>query len=389
MSGGASTAGRDRLLGVSAPAIGDEEIEELLDAIRSGWVTAGPKVSAFQDRLADYLDVPFVRCLSSCTAGLTLALRVLDIGPGDEVLVPSLTFAACANVVVHLGAAPVLVDSTPGAGLIDLADAARKVTPRTRAIVPVHLGGHPLDLDALATFRDRFGVAVVEDAAHAIGAEWRGRRIGSHGNLAAFSFHATKNITTFEGGALAIADERVAERVDRLAVQGVSRSAWARHGDAAPGTYDVLEPGYKFAMTDVAAAVGIHQLARLDGWIERRRVLADLYDEQLVGLPLDLPARPAPGARHAHHLYIVRLRDDAPVERDTLAAELRGRNIGTSVHFRAIHEHSYYRDRYRLRPEDLPSATHWSATALTLPLHPAMTPGDIQDVVRALEDVLA
>ena len=385
MSAGARAAGRDALLGVSAPAIGDEEIAELLDAIRSGWVTTGPKVSAFQDRLADYLDVPFVRCLSSCTAGLTLALRLLDVGPGDEVLVPALTFVACANVVVHLGATPVLVDSTPGTGLVDLADAARKVTGRTRAIVPVHLAGHPLDPAALATFRDRFGVAVVEDAAHAIGASWNGRRIGSHGNLAAFSFHATKNITTFEGGAVAIGDERVAERVDRLAVQGVSRSSWARHGDAVPGTYDVLEPGYKFAMTDVAAAVGIHQLARLDEWIEHRRELAELYDVRLAGLPLDLPLR-TPG--HAHHLYVVHVREEAPLPRDAVARALRARNIGTTVHFRALHLHSYYARLTGLRPEELPVAARWSSTALTLPLFPAMTERDVDDVGQALEDAL-
>jgi len=377
---------RERLLGVSAPEIGDEEIEELLDAIRSGWVTTGPKASAFQDRLSEYLDVPFVRCLSSCTAGLTLALRVLDIGPGDEVLVPSLTFVAAANAVVHLGASPVFVDSTPGAGLIDLADAARKVTPRTRAIVPVHLAGHPLDLDALATFRDRFGVAVVEDAAHAIGGTWRGRRIGGHGNLTAFSFHATKNITTFEGGALAIADERVAERVERLAMQGVTRSSWARHGDEAPGAYDVTEPGYKFAMPDVAAAVGIHQLPRLDAWIARRREIADLYDRRLDGLPLELPLRPQ---GHAHHLYIVQVDEDAGMSRDDVARGLRDRNIGSTVHFRALHRQSYYAALSGLAPDDLPVASRWTATALTLPLFPQMTERDVDDVGRALEEVLA
>jgi dTDP-4-amino-4,6-dideoxygalactose transaminase len=383
---GRTWTGRERLLGVSAPAIGDEEIDELLDAIRSGWVTTGPKTSAFQDRLSEYLDVPFVRCLSSCTAGLTLALRVLDIGPGDEVLVPSLTFVAAANAAVHLGATPVFVDSTPAAGLIDLADAARKVTPRTRAIVPVHLAGHPLDLDALATFRDRFGVAVVEDAAHALGGTWRGRRIGAHGNLAAFSFHATKNITTFEGGALAIADERVAERVERLATQGVTRSSWARHGDAAPGAYDITEPGYKFAMHDVSAAVGIHQLPRLDGWIVRRREIADHYDRRLAQLPLELPLRPA---GHAHHLYIVQLRDEAPLGRDDVARHLRARNIGSTVHFRALHRHSYYTALSGLAAGDLPVASRWSDTALTLPLFPQMTERDVDDVGRALEEVLA
>ena len=384
-----AAAPRDRFLGVSAPNVGAAEIDELLDAIRSGWLTTGPKVSALQDALARYLGAPFVRCLSSCTAGLTLALRVLGVGPGDEVLVPALTFASCANAVVHLGADPVLVDSDPATGLVDLDDAERKVTPRTAALMAVHLGGRPLDLDAVGAFRDRHGVPVIEDAAHAIGAAWRGRRIGAHGNLTAFSFHATKNMTTFEGGALAIVEEEVAERVERLALHGLTRSSWARHGDAAPGVYDVPEPGFKFAMHDVSAAVGIHQLARLDGWIERRAELAALYDRRLAGLPLELlPPVPA-HARHAHHLYMVRLATGAGIDRDALAHALRVRNIGTSVHFRALHLHSYYRDRCGLDPSDLPVAADWSERALSLPLFPAMTGDDVEDVALALEAVLS
>ena len=383
-----ATVGRAEFLGVSSPDIGDHEIEELLDTLRSGWLTTGPKVSVLQDRLAEYLDVPFVRCLNSCTAGLTLALRVLGVGPGDEVIVPSLTFVACANSVVHLGATPVLVDSDPATGLIDLDDAERRIGPRTKAMMPVHLAGHPLDMDALTAFRDRHGIAVVEDAAHAIGAEWRGRRIGAHGNLTAFSFHATKNMTTFEGGALAIADERMAERVERLSLHGLTHSSWARHGGSSPGAYDVPEPGFKFAMHDVSAAVGIHQLGRLDAWIERRRELADAYDARLAGLPLGLPARPLAEARHAHHFYAVRIGDEAPLDRDAIARELRERNIGTTVHFRPIHLHSYYRDRLGLRPADLPGAADWAARSLTLPLFPAMTGEDVEDVVRALEEVI-
>ena len=380
---------RRKFLGVSRPEFGDEEIGELLDAIRSGWVTTGPKVSVLQDRLSEYIGVPHVRCLNSCTAGLTLALRVLGVGPGDEVLVPSLTFIACANAVVHLGATPVLVDSEPVTGLIDLEDAERKLTPRTRVLMVVHLAGYPVDLDAVNAFRDRNGVAVVEDAAHAIGAEWGGRRVGDHGNLASFSFHATKNITTFEGGALAIADQHVAERVERLSLHGLTRSSWARHGDTAPGDYDVPEPGFKFAMHDVAAAVGIHQLTRLDGWIERRREIADHYDARLAHLPIDLPVRPPAGARHAHHLYVVRVPEEAGMERDVLSRALRDHAIGTTVHFHAIHLHSFYRQRLGLEPHDLPVAADWSARALTLPLFPAMTGEDVEDVARAFEDVLS
>ena len=237
---------RAEYLRLSAPLVGRDEIEELLDAIRSGWVTTGPKVQVLQSRLEEYLGVPHVRCLSSCTAGLQLALKVAGIEPGDEVLVPTMTFVACANAVEHLGARAVLVDCEPDTGLIDLENAAAKVTANTAAIMPVHLAGRPVDMDAIAAFKQRHGIAVVEDAAHAIGAKWRGRRIGAHGNPTAFSFHATKNMTTFEGGALTVQDQHTAERVERLSLHGLSRSAWTRHDTAAPATYEVPEPGYKY-----------------------------------------------------------------------------------------------------------------------------------------------
>ena len=376
-------------LGLSAPQIGDEEIEELLDSIRSGWLTTGPKVRAFQRRLEEYLHVANVRCLASCTAGLTIAMRMLGVGPGDEVLVPSLTFVSCANVVEHAGARPVFVDSDPATGLLDLGHAESLATPRTRALMPVHLAGHPVDMGAVNDLRDRLGIAVVEDAAHAIGARWGGRPIGSHGNLTSFSFHATKNITTFEGGALATPDAAVAERAERLSLHGLSRSAWARHGAAGPAAYEVAEPGFKFAMNDISAAVGIHQLGRLDGWIERRGELADHYDEALRDLPLELPPRPPAHARHAHHLYITRLRDDAPLERDRVIERMQQHRIGCSVHFKAIHLYDHYRSRYGLAPDDLPVAARLSARSLSLPLFPAMSDADVEHVATTLASVLA
>jgi dTDP-4-amino-4,6-dideoxygalactose transaminase len=374
-------------LGLSRPQIGDEEVEELLESIRSGWLTTGPKVAAFQARLQDYLHVRHVRCLSSCTAGLTIALRLLEIGEGDEVLLPSMTFVSCANVVEHARARPVLVDCDPETGLIDLAHAETLVTERTRALMPVHLAGFPVDLDAVNAFRDRHGVAVVEDAAHAIGARWQGRPVGSHGNLTAFSFHATKNITTFEGGALAVPAEAAAERASRLSLHGLSRSAWARHGTSGPAAYEVAEPGFKFSMNDISAAVGIHQLGRLDGWIARRAELADRYDEALRDLPLDLPPRPPAHARHAHHLYIVRL--DPRVSREEVIQRMQEAGIGCSVHFKAIHAYDHYRSRYGLRDEDLPVASRLSATALSLPLFPAMSDADVEYVAGTLSSIVA
>src|SRR4051794_18539320 len=235
---------RDTFLVFGRPLIGEEEIAEVVDSMRSGWVGTGPKVQRFERALEAYVGAPHVRCVGSCTAALILALRVLRIGAGDEVLVPAMTFVASANAVEHAGATPVLVDCEPRTGLIDLDAAERAITERTRAIMPVHLAGRPVDLDRLAALRDRHGLHVVEDAAHAIGAEWRGRRIGSHGNLAAFSFYVTKNITTIEGGALASEDPEIAAEVERLGLHGLSLGAWARFSDVGYRHYEVVQPGF-------------------------------------------------------------------------------------------------------------------------------------------------
>lgn len=372
-------------LRVSAPLFGSDEIEELLDTLRSGWVTTGPKVAELQRGLEEYLGVPHVRCLSSCTAGLALALRLAEVGPGHEVLVPSMTFVSCANVIANRGARPVFVDCDADTGLIDLDHAASLVTSRTAAVIAVHLGGHPIDMDALNAFRDRHGLAVIEDAAHAIGASWRGVPIGAHGNPTAFSFHATKNMTTFEGGALAVTRGEDADRVLRLSLHGLDRSAWARSESASPAGYDVPEPGFKLAMTDVAASVGIHQLAKLDGWIERRAALAEAYDERLAGLPLALPPRPPDHARHAHHLYMVRVLDDAPLTRDELVRELHEARIGTTIHFAPVHGLSFYRADSR----ELPVSEDRARRVVSLPLHPRMSAEDVDDVAGELARLLS
>jgi dTDP-4-amino-4,6-dideoxygalactose transaminase len=379
---------RDDFLIFGSPLIGEEEIAEVVDSLRSGWVGTGPKVQQFESNVAEYVGVPYCRCVSSCTAALILALQVLDIGPGDEVLVPTMTFVASANAVEHAGATPVLVDSVPGTGLIDLDAAEAAITDRTRAIMPVHLAGRPVDIDRLADLRDRRGIEVVEDAAHAIGSEWNGRRIGSTGNLAAFSFYVTKNITTIEGGALLTDNPEIAEEVERLALHGLSLGAWQRFSDTGFKHYEVVRPGFKYNMTDVQAAVGLHQLAHLDGWIERRAELWERYDALLGDLPLETPPPPDPGTRHARHLYQVEVTPDAGLERDALLDALNDRRIGTGVHYRGVHLHPYYRDKYGLRPEDFPVATAISDRTLSLPLSPKVTESDQHDVVEALRELL-
>jgi dTDP-4-amino-4,6-dideoxygalactose transaminase len=379
---------REEFLIFGSPVIGDEEIAEVVDSLRSGWVGTGPKVQRFERMLADYLGAPECRCLSSCTAALILSLQVLGIGSGDEVLVPAMTFVASANAVEHAGATPVLVDSVPQTGLIDLDAAEAAITPRTRAIMPVHLAGRPVDMDRLAVLRDRHGINVVEDAAHAIGAEWHGTRIGGMGNICAFSFYVTKNITTIEGGALVSDDPRIAAEVERLALHGLSLGAWQRFSDAGFRHYEVVRPGFKYNMTDVQAAVGLHQLARLEEWIERRAELWERYDELLEGLPLRTPPPPEEQTRHARHLYQVLLEPDAPIARDELLEELTKRNIGTGVHYRGVHLHPFYRDKYRLAPADFPVATAISEGTLSLPLSPKVTEADQDDVVDALKELL-
>jgi dTDP-4-amino-4,6-dideoxygalactose transaminase len=326
--------------------------------------------------------------VSSCTAALILSLRVLGIGPGDEVLVPAMTFVASANAVEHAGATPVLVDSEPGTGLIDLDAAQAAITPRTCAIMPVHLAGRPVDMDRLTALRDRHGLLVIEDAAHALGAEWRGRQIGAFGNVTAFSFYVTKNVTTIEGGALVTDDAALAARVERLALHGLSLGAWQRFSDVGFRHYEVVEPGFKFNMTDVQAALGLHQLPLLGRWIDRRAELWARYDDLLAGLPVQTPAPAEPDTRHARHLYQLTLDPDASLTRDQLLDELTARRIGTGVHYRGVHLHPYYRDKYGLTPEQFPVATAISERTLSLPLSPKVSDVDQDDVVRALVELL-
>ncbi|MGI9556816.1 MAG: DegT/DnrJ/EryC1/StrS family aminotransferase, partial [Solirubrobacterales bacterium] len=349
----------------------------------------GPKVRRFEEMLGAYIGAPEVRCVASCTAALTLGLRALEIGEGDEVLVPSMTFVASANAVEAVGATPVFVDSEPETGLIDLELAEGAVSSQTRAIMPVHLFGRPVDLERVAELAEGHGIVVLEDAAHALGAEWGGRAVGAWGNLAAFSFYVTKNITTIEGGALTTDDRDLAERVERLALHGLSLGAWQRFSDVGYKHYEVVEPGIKANMTDVQAAFGITQLPQLDVWIDRRAELWARYDELLDGLPLQTPAGDGPpGMRHARHLYPVQVADDAGLSRDQLLDELTSRRIGVGVHYRAVHLHPYYRDTYGLDPEALPVSTDISERTLSLPLSAKVTDDDQDDVVTALREIL-
>jgi dTDP-4-amino-4,6-dideoxygalactose transaminase len=375
---------RDSFLVFGRPVISEAAIDEVTDSLRSGWIGTGPKVQRFERMLEEYVGVEQMRCVSSCTAALMLALRALEVGPGDEVIVPTMTFVASANAVVHAGATPVLVDCDPGTFLVDLDAVEAAITPRTKAFMPVHFAGRPVDMDRVNAIRDRHGIAIVEDAAHAIGTEWRGQRIGTHGNLTAFSFYVTKNITTGEGGALATNDEAVAASVERLALHGLSLGAWQRFSDQGFKHYEVEQPGFKFNLTDTAAALGIHQLPMLDEWIERRAELWRAYDERLVDLPVRVPVGWGDDIRHARHLYQILVQDESAVTRDELLDHLTRSKIGTGIHYRGVHLHPFYRDTFGIDPASLPAATDISNRTLSLPLSVDMTEQDIDDVVEAI-----
>ncbi|HXC18128.1 MAG TPA: DegT/DnrJ/EryC1/StrS family aminotransferase [Holophagaceae bacterium] len=379
---------RERFLSFSPPSIGDEERNEVLDTLRSDWITTGPKTKQFEAKLKEVLAAPSVVALNSCTAGLHVGLLAMGIGPGDEVIVPAMTFCATANVVEHVGARPVLADVSEDTLNLDPAAVARAITTKTKAILPVHYAGHPVDLDAIFELARKHDLQVLEDAAHAISARYKGQLVGSRGNLAAFSFYATKNITTSEGGCLT-GDEALVEKARVFGHHGMNKDAWKRFDRSGSWYYEVVLPGFKYNMTDLQAAIGLHQLDRLAGFQARRREVVAAYAARLGKLDcLQLPVERAE-VESSWHLYVIRLRlDRIGIDRDGFIEELKARNIGTSVHYLPVHMHPYYRDKYGYRPEDCPVAADAFRRMLSLPLHPGMTDQDVADVCEAIEDII-
>jgi dTDP-4-amino-4,6-dideoxygalactose transaminase len=381
----------DDRLPFSRPLLGDEEIDEAVAVLRSGWLTSGPRVQRFEREFASYVGSAHAAAVSSCTAALHLALLAHEIGSGDEVITTAMTWPATANCVELVGARPVFVDVDAGTLQITPAAAEAAITPRTRAILPVHFAGQACDLDGFAELARRHDLVVIEDAAHAAGTEYRGRRIGGGPNTACFSFHPAKNLTTAEGGMVTGPSGAVDERVRRLRFHGIDRDAAARHGGSAPVRYETVVPGFKYNLTDLQAALGIHQLARLDGFIEQRAKLAALYRDALRDCPEAVPlALDAATTRHAWHLFVVQLDlDRLRCDREEFAAQLDARGIGTGLHFTAVHLHRYYRERYGYAPGDLPRAERADARVLSLPLFPGMDEADVARVCAAIRAVAA
>ena len=381
---------RAEFLPLSRPSIGEAEIREVVSCLRSGWVTSGPRVAEFEQAFARNVGAAHAVAVTSATAGLHLSLLALGIGPGDEVVTSPMTWAATGNMILAVGARPVFVDVDPRTLNVDPARVAAAMGPRTRAILPVHFAGQPVDLDALGEIADRHGVPLVEDAAHALGTTYRGRPVGGGSTAAVFSFHPIKAITTGEGGMITTEDAALAERLRLLRFHGIERDAWKRYGHRANPDYEIVTLGFKYNMTDVQAAIGLAQLARLDEFVEARTRLAARYAEALRDVPGVAMLEPVDyPARHAWHLLVVRVDvERLGIRRDDVMDALVAANIGVGLHFKALHLHRLYRERLGVPPEALPHATRASEEILSLPLFPGMTGDDVRDVASALREVV-
>ncbi len=372
------------------PLIGEEEIAEMVDTLRSGWIGFGPKCLRFEEAFARYVDADYAVSVNSATAALHLALLAAGIGPGDEVITTPLTFVATANVITHVGAIPVFVDVDPDTQNLAPDLVERAVTRRTRALMPVHMAGWPCEMDALGALAARHGLTVIEDAAHAAETWYRGSKVGSISRFTAFSFYATKNLTTGEGGMLTTDDATVIERLRALRLHGLDKDAWKRYSPGGFMPYQALEPGYKYNMTDMQASLGLHQLARLEHSLAARERLWAIYDQAFAEVP-GVRVRPrleTLGSRHARHLYTLEL--DLPnleCDRGRFISALSAENIGSGIHFVPVHLHQHYRDTYGTRRGDHPQAERIGDATLSLPLSAAMSEDDARDVIAAVTKV--
>ena len=378
------------LVPFSPPAVGGDEIAAVVAALESGWLTTGPRVKAFEAAFATYIGAPHAVALNSCTAALHLAILAAGIGPGDEVITTPLTFCATANTIIHAGATPVFADVDPVTMNIDPEAIAAAITPRTRAVLPVHFAGRPVDVPAIRTVAGAHGLTVIEDAAHAVEAVSTAGKVGTTADFTCFSFYATKNLTTGEGGMLTTASADHADYVRVAGLHGMSRDAWARYMPGAAGAYDVVMPGFKYNMMDLQAAIGMVQLRRLESNLARRAAIWARYEDAFADLPISLPAPPESGTRHARHLFTI-LVDQAVCgwTRDSFREALRARGVSTSVHFRALHLQPYYADRFGFERGWFPAAEFVSDRTVSLPLSPALPDADVDAVIDAVRGVLA
>lgn len=384
------TDNQPEFLPFSRACIAPDAMEAVTDCLASGWLATGPRVQRFEEELAAYFQAPCALTVTSATAGLFLALKALDLQPEEEIITTPLTFVATLNTIVQAGGRPVLVDICPETRNLDMDQVAKAITPKTRAIMPVHFAGLAVDMDRLYDLAAQHGLRVIEDAAHAMGGRYKGKTIGSFGDIQVFSFHPCKNMTSGEGGCIVVRDEATTQRIKALRFHGIDRDAWNRFSEKGSQAYDITEPGYKYNMSDVQAAIGLSQLKILDAMNQKRRVMAKEYRRALASYAeLTLPGAPEQDDDHAWHLFAVVVNDlSGKLNRHDLERLLKERRIGSGHHYPPVHFFRYYAKTYGWTPGDFPHAEHVGQNILSLPLFPDMTPHDMHRVLEALEQIL-
>ena len=380
---------REQFLVFGAPAIEEAEIQEVVSAMKSGWIGTGPLVARFEQDFSAYKGCAHVAALNSCTAALHLSLLAAGIKQGDEVITTPMTFCATVNAIIHAGATPVLADIDPATMNIDPQEVEKKVTPKTRALIPVHFAGRPCDMDALMAIANRHGLKVIEDCAHAIESEYKGKKAGTFGDYGCFSFYVTKNLSTGEGGMVLAKNEAAIARIKMLGLHGMNKDAWRRFGDAGYKHYQVMAAGFKYNMMDMQAAMGIHQLRRIERNWKRRKQIWEAYNQAFQKLPLGLPPDAEPKTRHAYHLYTVMIDEHKTgIVRDRFLDAMTAQKIGVGVHYVSILEHPYYQNTYHWECQDYPRAWKVGRQTVSLPISPKLTDEDVQDVIGAVRHAL-
>lgn len=381
---------REGFLVFGSPLIEQAEIDEVVSVMQSGWLGTGPRVAQFERDFAAFKGSQHTVALNSCTAALHLSILAAGIKPGDEVITTPMTFCATVNAILHAGGTPVLADIDPRTLNLDPEQVARKITPRTRALLPVHFAGRPCNMDRLCEIAESHDLKLIEDCAHAIETEYKGRKSGTFGDFGCFSFYVTKNIVTGEGGMVLTRHERDAARIKVLGLHGMSKDAWKRFGDEGYKHYQVVECGFKYNMMDLQAAIGIHQLQRVDAYWLRRREIWQRYNQAFADLPIGLPADPEADTRHAFHLYTILVNEArSGINRNAFLNAMTERKIGVGVHYLSLPEHPYYQQSLGWKPEDYPHATQVGRQIVSIPLSAKLTDEDVEDVILAVREIVA
>ncbi|RJQ32878.1 MAG: DegT/DnrJ/EryC1/StrS family aminotransferase [Actinobacteria bacterium] len=378
---------RKDFLVFGSPKIEQPEIDEVVDCLKSGWIGTGPKVHQLEQDFKQYKGSKYAVALNSCTAALHLSILAAGIGPGDEVIVPTMTFAATANAVIHAGATPIFADCQKDTMNIDPDDIQRKITNKTKAIIPVHFAGAAADMDAIMAIAKKHNLKVIEDCAHAIETEYRGRKAGTFGDFGCFSFYVTKNIVTGEGGMVITDNEEYANQIKILGLHGMSRDAWERFSDKGFKHYQVVYAGFKYNMMDMQAAIGIHQLSRIEKYWLRRKQVWEKYNQAFKDLPVYLPSPVEPDSRHSYHLYTLLIdTDKVKISRDEFLNKMTEQNIGIGVHYIALHSHPFYQKTYLYKEGDFPNAEWISNRTVSIPLSAKLSEDDVDDVIEAVQN---